>query len=108
VAVRGWAEVTEKKAIDLAREMEAFGVAAIIYTDIARDGMMQGPNLEATAALAESISIPVIASGGVSCLEDIRNLLQIEASGVAGVITGKAIYTGSLNLREAVALTKQY
>jgi phosphoribosylformimino-5-aminoimidazole carboxamide ribotide isomerase len=108
VAVRGWAEVTEKKAIDLAREMEAFGVAAIIYTDIARDGMMQGPNLEATAALAESISIPVIASGGVSCLEDIRNLLQIEASGVAGVITGKAIYTGSLNLREAVALTKQF
>ncbi|MGK2944131.1 MAG: 1-(5-phosphoribosyl)-5-[(5-phosphoribosylamino)methylideneamino]imidazole-4-carboxamide isomerase [Desulfuromonadales bacterium] len=107
VAVRGWAEVTEKKAIDLAREMEAFGVAAIIYTDIARDGMMQGPNLEATAALAEAISIPVIASGGVSCLEDIRNLLQIEASGVAGVITGKAIYTGSLNLREAVALTKQ-
>ncbi len=107
VAVRGWAEVTEKKAIDLAREMEAFGVTAIIYTDIARDGMMQGPNLEATAALAEAISIPVIASGGVSCLEDIRNLLQIEASGVAGVITGKAIYTGSLNLREAVALTKQ-
>ncbi len=107
VAVRGWAEVTEKKAIDLAREMEGFGVTAIIYTDIARDGMMQGPNLEATAALAEAISIPVIASGGVSCLEDIRNLLQIEASGVTGVITGKAIYTGSLNLREAVALTKQ-
>ncbi|MDT8443845.1 MAG: 1-(5-phosphoribosyl)-5-[(5-phosphoribosylamino)methylideneamino]imidazole-4-carboxamide isomerase [Desulfuromonadales bacterium] len=107
VAVRGWAEVTEKKAIDLAREMEGFGVTAIIYTDIARDGMMQGPNLEATAALAEAISIPVIASGGVSSLDDIRNLLQIEAFGVAGVITGKAIYTGSLNLREAVALTKQ-
>jgi len=107
VAVRGWAEVTEKKAIDLAREMEGFGVTAIIYTDIARDGMMQGPNLEATAALAESISIPVIASGGVSSLDDIRNLLKIEASGVTGVITGKAIYSGSLNLREAVALTKQ-
>ncbi|MDH3453759.1 MAG: 1-(5-phosphoribosyl)-5-[(5-phosphoribosylamino)methylideneamino]imidazole-4-carboxamide isomerase [Desulfuromonadales bacterium] len=107
VAVRGWAEVTEKKAIDLAREMEGFGVTAIIYTDIARDGMMQGPNLEATAALAEAISIPVIASGGVSSLDDIRNLLQIEASGVTGVITGKAIYSGSLNLREAVALTKQ-
>lgn len=107
VAVRGWAEVTEKKAIDLAREMEAFGVTAIIYTDIARDGMMQGPNLEATAALAEAISIPVIASGGVSSLDDIRNLLQIEASGVEGVITGKAIYTGALNLREAVALTKK-
>ena len=107
VAVRGWAEVTEKKAIDLAREMEGFGVTAIIYTDIARDGMMQGPNLEATAALAEAISIPVIASGGVSSLDDIRNLLKIEASGVSGVITGKAIYSGSLNLREAVALTKQ-
>jgi phosphoribosylformimino-5-aminoimidazole carboxamide ribotide isomerase len=107
VAVRGWAEVTEKRAIDLAREMEGFGVTAVIYTDIARDGMMQGPNLEATAALAEAISIPVIASGGVSNLDDIRNLLQIEASGVEGVITGKAIYTGSLNLREAVALTKQ-
>jgi phosphoribosylformimino-5-aminoimidazole carboxamide ribotide isomerase len=107
VAVRGWAEVTEKKAIDLAREMEAFGVTAIIYTDIARDGMMQGPNLEATAALAEAISIPVIASGGVSSLDDIRNLLQIEASGIEGVITGKAIYSGALNLREAVALTKK-
>lgn len=106
VAVRGWAEVTEKKAIDLAREMEAFGVTAIIYTDIARDGMMQGPNLEATAALAEAISIPVIASGGVSSLDDIRKLLRIEASGVEGVITGKAIYSGALNLREAVELTK--
>jgi phosphoribosylformimino-5-aminoimidazole carboxamide ribotide isomerase len=106
--VRGWAEVTEKKAIDLDHDMEAFGVTAIIYTDIARDGMMQGPNLEATAALAEAISIPVIASGGVSSLDDIRNLLQIEASGIEGVITGKAIYSGALNLREAVALTKQF
>lgn len=107
VAVRGWAEVTEKLAIDLAREMEGFGVEAIIYTDIARDGMMQGPNLAATKALAEAISIPVIASGGVSNLEDIRNLLAIEAAGVEGVITGKAIYTGSLDLRAAVALTRQ-
>ncbi len=107
VAVRGWAEVTEKLAIDLAREMEGFGVEAIIYTDIARDGMMQGPNLAATKALAEAISIPVIASGGVSNLEDIRNLLAIEAAGVEGVITGKAIYTGALDLRAAVALTRQ-
>ncbi|MBW2452122.1 MAG: 1-(5-phosphoribosyl)-5-[(5-phosphoribosylamino)methylideneamino]imidazole-4-carboxamide isomerase [Deltaproteobacteria bacterium] len=106
VAVRGWAEVTEKKATELAQEMEAFGVAAIIYTDIARDGMMQGPNLEATKALAEAISIPVIASGGVSRLEDIHNLLAIESSGIEGVITGKAIYSGALNLREAIALTK--
>ncbi len=107
VAVRGWAELTSKPAVELAREMEGLGVTAIIYTDIARDGMMQGPNLEATAALAEAIAIPVIASGGVSSLEDIRNLLRIEASGVAGVITGKAIYNGALNLREAVALTKK-
>jgi len=107
VAVRGWADVTEKKATELAREMEGFGVTAIIYTDIARDGMMQGPNLEATRLLAESISIPVIASGGVSSLRDIENLLAIESSGVVGVITGKAIYTGALDLREAVALTRQ-
>ena len=106
VAVRGWADVTEKKATELAKEMEGFGVEAIIYTDIARDGMMQGPNIEATKALAEAISIPVIASGGVSSLDDIRNLLQIEASGVSGVITGKAIYSGALDLREAVALAK--
>lgn len=107
VAVRGWAEVTEKSAADLAREMEDFGVEAIIYTDIARDGMLQGPNIEATRQLAEAISIPVIASGGVSSLRDIENLLAIEASGVVGVITGKAIYTGALDLRAAVALTKR-
>ncbi|MCP3176551.1 MAG: 1-(5-phosphoribosyl)-5-[(5-phosphoribosylamino)methylideneamino]imidazole-4-carboxamide isomerase [Desulfuromonadales bacterium] len=106
VAVRGWADITEKRASDLAREMEDFGVAAIIYTDIARDGMMQGPNIEATRQLAESISIPVIASGGVSRLQDIENLMAIEASGVTGVITGKAIYTGALDLRQAVALTR--
>ena len=107
VAVRGWADVTEKKASEMAREMEGFGVEAIIYTDIARDGMMQGPNLDATRALAESISIPVIASGGVSSLKDIENLLAIESSGVIGVITGKAIYTGALDLRAAVALTRR-
>ena len=107
VAVRGWAEVTGKLAVDLAREMEGFGVSAIIYTDIARDGMLQGPNLEATRALAEAISIPVIASGGVSNIQDIRDLLAIEEAGIEGVITGKAIYTGSLDLREAVALTRQ-
>lgn len=106
VAVRGWADVTEKQATELAAEMEGFGVAAIIYTDIARDGMMQGPNIEATKSLAESISIPVIASGGVSSLEDIRRLMAIESAGVTGVITGKAIYTGALDLRAAVALTR--
>jgi len=107
VAVRGWADVTEKKATEMAKEREGFGVAAIIYTDIARDGMMQGPNIEATRALAESISIPVIASGGLSSLDDIRRLMAIESSGVTGVITGKAIYSGAIDLREAVALTKR-
>lgn len=106
VAVRGWADVTEKKATEMAKEMENFGVEAIIYTDIARDGMMQGPNIEATKALAESITIPVIASGGLSTLDDIRRLVEIETSGVTGVITGKAIYSGAIDLRQAVALTK--
>ena len=107
VAVRGWAEVTEMRAVDLARGFEDVGVAAIIYTDISRDGMMQGPNLEATRELAEAVSIPIIASGCVSRMQDIENLLQIEESGVAGVITGKAIYSGALDLREAVALTRK-
>ncbi|MDX2478910.1 MAG: 1-(5-phosphoribosyl)-5-[(5-phosphoribosylamino)methylideneamino]imidazole-4-carboxamide isomerase [Desulfuromusa sp.] len=106
VAVRGWADVTDKKATEMAKEMEGFGVEAIIYTDISRDGMMQGPNIEATKALAEAINIPVIASGGLSTLNDIRNLLKIESSGVSGVITGKAIYSGAIDLREAVALTQ--
>ncbi len=107
VAVRGWADVTEKRATELAKEMEGCGVEAIIYTDIARDGMMQGPNIEATRQLAEAISVPVIASGGVSSLDDIARLMTVEEAGVTGVITGKAIYTGSLNLREAVALTRR-
>jgi len=107
VAVQGWAEVTDITAVDLARKFEDCGVAAIIYTDISRDGMLQGPNLEATKALAEAVSIPVIASGGVSSLKDIENLMAIEASGVTGVITGKAVYTGAIKLAEAVALSKR-
>ena len=107
VAVQGWAELTGISAVDLARKFEDCGVAAIIYTDISRDGMMGGPNLDATRALAEAISIPVIASGGVSSLKDIENLMAIEASGVTGAITGKAIYTGAINLREAINLTKR-
>ena len=106
VAVQGWAEVTDVTASDLARKFEGFGVSAIIYTDISRDGMLQGPNLDATRELAESISIPVVASGGVSRLEDIANLMRIERSGVTGVITGKAIYSGAMSLADAIALTK--
>ena len=107
VAVQGWAEVTGITAVDLARKFEDCGVAAIIYTDISRDGMMGGPNLEATKALAEAVAIPVIASGGVSSLKDIENLMAIERSGIHGVITGKAIYTGALNLVDAIALTRR-
>lgn len=107
VAVQGWAEVTDVTATELARSFEDCGVAAIIYTDISRDGMMGGPNIKATKALAEAISIPVIASGGVSSLRDIENLMTVEQSGVVGAITGKAIYTGAINLAEAIALTKR-
>ncbi|WP_305044054.1 1-(5-phosphoribosyl)-5-[(5-phosphoribosylamino)methylideneamino]imidazole-4-carboxamide isomerase [Geoalkalibacter sp.] len=106
VAVRGWAEVTRKKADELAKELEGYGVEAIIYTDIARDGMMQGPNLQTTGDLARAIRIPVIASGGVSRLEDIRNLARLEADGVVGAITGKAIYSGALDLREAIRVAR--
>lgn len=107
VAVQGWAEVTGITAVDLAKTFEDCGVSAIIYTDISRDGMMAGPNIEATKALAEAISVPVIASGGVSSLKDIENLMAIEASGISGAITGKAIYTGAINLAEAISLTKR-
>ncbi len=106
VAVQGWAEVTGITAVELAKRFEGFGVSAIVYTDISRDGMLQGPNIEATKALAEAISIPVIASGGLSSLDDLERLMAIERSGVTGVITGKAIYTGSIKLCEAIALTK--
>ena len=106
VAVQGWAELTDVTAVDLAKKFEGFGVSAIIYTDISRDGMLQGPNLEATRALAEAVSMPIIASGGVSSLKDIENLMAIESYGVSGVITGKAVYTGAIKLDEAIALTK--
>jgi phosphoribosylformimino-5-aminoimidazole carboxamide ribotide isomerase len=107
VAVQGWAEVTDMSAVDLAKKFEGYGVAAIIYTDISRDGMLSGPNIDATRQLAESVGIPVIASGGVSTLKDIEDLMAIEANGVVGVITGKAIYTGSIKLAEALSLTKK-
>jgi len=106
VAIRGWAEVTSVKAIDLAEQMQDFGVISIIYTDIKRDGMLSGPNIEATKTLAEGLKIPVIASGGVSTIKDIKDLLAVTRSGIEGVITGKAIYSGSLDLKEAIALAK--
>jgi len=107
VAIKGWAEMTKVQAVELARQMQVYGVIAIIYTDIKRDGMLSGPNIEATQALAEALTIPVIASGGVHTLNDIRDLLAVRASGVSGVITGKAIYSGSLDLKEAIELARQ-
>jgi phosphoribosylformimino-5-aminoimidazole carboxamide ribotide isomerase len=107
VAVEGWTKTTAMKAVDLAKNYEDCGVAAINFTDIYRDGMQTGPNIEETRLLAESISIPVVASGGVSTKEDIYNLLEIEKYGVVGVITGKAIYSGTLDFKEAVRISKQ-
>ncbi|MEL6999253.1 MAG: 1-(5-phosphoribosyl)-5-[(5-phosphoribosylamino)methylideneamino]imidazole-4-carboxamide isomerase [Pseudomonadota bacterium] len=103
VAVEGWAETTDMTALDLARKFEDAGVAAIIYTDIDRDGAMQGPNIEATATLANAVSIPVIVSGGVSSLEDLR---AVKTSGAPfdGVISGRALYDGQISVAEAVPL----
>jgi len=99
VAINGWAEVTDVQVTELAKRFEQDGVSAIVYTDIGRDGMMTGPNIEATRALAEAISIPVIASGGITNLDDLRALKAAEDAGVriVGAITGRAIYEGTLD-----------
>jgi len=102
VSVEGWTEMSELSALELAREFEDAGVAALVYTDIARDGMLAGPNLEATALLAEAVGIPVLASGGVSSLEDLRRAAGLRRRGVAGVIVGRALYTGALELGRAL------
>ncbi|MGD8366310.1 MAG: 1-(5-phosphoribosyl)-5-[(5-phosphoribosylamino)methylideneamino]imidazole-4-carboxamide isomerase [Desulfobacterales bacterium] len=102
VAIEGWTETTSVTAVDLAHRFEDDGVAAINFTDIRRDGMQTGPNIEETRRLAEAIRIPVVASGGVSCIEDIGRLLALESVGVSGVITGRALYSGTLDLKEAI------
>ena len=104
VAVEGWAEASELDATELARRFEGAGVAAVIYTDIDRDGVLTGLNLQATAALARAISIPVIASGGLAGIADIEALLQPEYSIIAGAIAGRALYDGRLDARAALAL----
>ena len=106
VAVEGWAETSDISALDLALRFEDAGVAAIIYTDIDRDGVLAGPNVEATATLAQALSTPVIASGGVSSLDDLRALKARESSGIAGVISGRAIYDGRIDLVEALAVLR--
>ncbi len=106
VAIEGWTETTRIKAVDLARRFEDCGVAAINFTDIHRDGMETGPNIEATRRIAEAVSIPVVASGGVSTIEDIKKLMPLEAVGVVGVIIGRALYSGSLSLKAAIEVSK--
>ncbi len=106
VAVEGWAATSEITALDLARRFEDAGVAAIVYTDVARDGMLKGLNLEATVALAEQISIPVIASGGLASLDDVRALLQPHAQKLQGAIVGRALYDGRLDAAAVLALLR--
>jgi phosphoribosylformimino-5-aminoimidazole carboxamide ribotide isomerase len=103
VAVQGWKEITEQTAVDLARHYEQFNPAFIVYTDISRDGMLTGPNIDATAALASEVRTPVVASGGVGGMDDIRALLQ--AGGLYGAIVGKAIYEGCVDVKQAVQLS---
>lgn len=105
VAVEGWAETTNVKVLELAKQFEDVGVAAIIYTDIDKDGAMQGPNITTTAALANSVSIPVIASGGISSIDDLNALKSCDAS-LNGAISGRALYDGAIDAAEAVKILK--
>ena len=107
VAIEGWGKGSGVAATELAKQMAAYGVETIIYTDISRDGMLSGVNVEATAALARACGVPIIASGGVASIEDIRRVKAVEADGVQGCIIGKAIYTGAVNLKAALALAKE-
>jgi len=102
VAVRGWVEGTDKKAVDLALEMQQFGVKEIIYTDISRDGTLEGPNLEALGAMAAALEISLIASGGISSLKDLQAIKELKRLGVNGVIVGQALYAGRFTLKEAI------
>nr|WP_206171625.1 1-(5-phosphoribosyl)-5-[(5-phosphoribosylamino)methylideneamino]imidazole-4-carboxamide isomerase [Thiorhodococcus mannitoliphagus] len=97
VAINGWAEITPHRVDELARRFEGDGVSAIVYTDIGRDGMLSGPNIEATKALASAIATPVVASGGITSIADVRALAEVAACGISGAITGRAIYEGTLD-----------
>jgi len=101
VAVEGWSKMTGHDVVDLAKKFQDYGVEAIIYTDIGRDGMLTGVNLEATLKLARELRVPVVASGGLTSIEDIKALCQIESEGITGVVTGRAIYQGTLDFKKA-------
>ena len=107
VAIRGWVEVTGVMAVDLARKIGEAGVSCFIYTDIARDGMMVGPNFDAIRDFARGVSTPVVASGGVTTLSDLRRLKAMEGEGVAGAIIGRALYDGSIDLAEALKVERE-
>ncbi|MEZ5644470.1 MAG: 1-(5-phosphoribosyl)-5-[(5-phosphoribosylamino)methylideneamino]imidazole-4-carboxamide isomerase [Burkholderiaceae bacterium] len=107
VATDGWSKLTGHEVVDLGRKFEDYGVESIIYTDIGRDGMLSGINVEATVKLAQALSIPVIASGGLSNLDDIRNLCAVEDEGVEGVICGRSIYSGDLDFEAAQRLADE-
>jgi len=104
VAVDGWSKMTGHDVIDLAKKFQDYGVEAIIYTDIGRDGMMTGINLKATVVLAQALSVPVIASGGITSLKDVQALCEVESEGISGAITGRALYEGKLDFTEAQKL----
>jgi phosphoribosylformimino-5-aminoimidazole carboxamide ribotide isomerase len=108
VAIDGWSKLSRHDVVDLAKKFESQGVEAIIYTDISRDGMMQGVNVEATARLARSIRIPVIASGGITNMDDIHALGQVAGDGIMGAITGRAIYEGTLDFAQAQKIAAQF
>ncbi|MBV6408516.1 MAG: 1-(5-phosphoribosyl)-5-[(5-phosphoribosylamino)methylideneamino] imidazole-4-carboxamide isomerase [Rhodocyclaceae bacterium] len=103
MAVDGWSKMTGHDVVDLARKFEDYGVEAVIYTDIGRDGMLSGVNIEATVKLAQSLRVPVIASGGIANLKDIKALCKVEHEGIMGAITGRAIYEGTLDFKKAQA-----
>ncbi len=107
VAVDGWSKLTGHDVIDLAVKFQDYGVEAIVYTDIGRDGMLTGVNIEATVKLAQALTIPVIASGGISNLDDVKKLCEVEAEGIMGAITGRAIYEGTLNFTAAQKLANE-
>jgi phosphoribosylformimino-5-aminoimidazole carboxamide ribotide isomerase len=106
VAVEGWTEEIDSSPVELAKKFEATGVTSIIYTDIHRDGMRTGPNVDATRALARAVEIPVIASGGISGISDVLEILTLSEDGVVGMITGRALYDGSLDLAEAIGVCR--
>ena len=107
VAVEGWSKVTHHEVVDLAKRFEGYGVEAVVYTDIGRDGMLSGVNIEATVNLARALTIPVIASGGLTDLEDVKRLCAVESEGIMGAITGRAIYEGTLDFAAAQKLADE-